>query len=142
MPDKRPIPAVQGKHRTPSARGGTDTADTSPKTADGRSTEEQTRASKTVTSKNGARSSSVSRRSMQYSYKISYSANNCLLIADKSRNVSLGNKLVVERNSVDLLVLISAKLTVKFLQTDAVFTERKRRVGIDRGHYMKDMLYG
>ena len=71
MPDKPPIPAMQGNHRTPSARGGTDTADTNPKTADGRSTEEQTRASKTVTSKNSARSSSASRRSMQYSYKIS-----------------------------------------------------------------------
>ena len=71
MPDKRPIPAVQGKHRTPSARGETDTADTSLKTADGRSTKEQTRESKTVTSKNGTRSSSASRHSMQYSYKIS-----------------------------------------------------------------------
>ena len=142
MPDKRLIPTVQGEHRTPSARGGTDTADTSPKTADGRSTEEQTRASKTVTSKNGTRSLSASRRSMQYSYKISYSANNCLLIADKSRNIALGNKLVVERNSVGLLVLILAKLTVKLLHTDAVFAERKRRVGKYRGHYMKDMLYG
>ena len=56
MPDKRPIPAVQGKHRTPSAGRDGYGRGTNPKTADRCSTEEQTRASKTVTSKNGARS--------------------------------------------------------------------------------------